>query len=135
MVEPTSGAVEAFTRTIATEEWATSHWTSVEFASLAARHVRMGHLPEDLARDAIARFDQTLASSFTLLHPSAPDFTLAKRYLGRFETGLRGGDALNLAIAVSNRARVVYTLDKRMLKACRMLEIEGKAGIDWPGYN
>ena len=133
--EATGGAVEAFMRNIATDGWSTSQWTLVEFASLAAKHFRMGSIRADEARDAIARFDGLVTSSFKLLLPTAEDFTLAKRYLGQFETGLRGGDALHLAIALSNGARVVYTLDKPMLKACGMLKIDGSAGIDWPGYN
>ena len=122
-------------RQIGPDQWSTSQWTCVEFASLAAKHVRMGSIRDDEARDAIARFDRLLASSFKLVMPSAEDFTLARHYLGPFETGLRGGDALHLAIAVTNGARVVFTLDKLMLKACRMLQIEGTAGIDWPGYD
>ncbi len=133
--EATGAAVEAFMRNVAADEWSTSQWALVEFASLAAKHVRLGNMRDDEARDAVTRFDGLLASSFKLFLPSVEDFTLAKRYLGHFETGLRGGDALHLAIAVSNGARVVYTLDKPMLKACRMLKIDGRAGIDWPGYN
>ncbi len=133
--EATSGAVETFLGQLAPGMMATSEWARVEFASLVARHVRTGNMAEDAAHEAIVRFERVVTRSFTLFVPRTENFALATRFLGRFDTGLRGGDALHLAIAVSNTAQIVYTLDKPMLKACRVLKIEGRAGVDWPGYN
>jgi predicted nucleic acid-binding protein len=60
------------------------------------------------------RFEAMVDESFSVLLPDAEDFGLAKRYLGRFETGLRAGDALHLAVANNHRAAVIYSLDKSM---------------------
>ncbi len=70
-----------------------------------------------------------LDESFTVLLPNADDFALAKRYLGRFETGLRAGDALHLAVASNHRAAVIYSLDKTLLKAGKLLDLPVSMGI------
>jgi len=67
--------------------------------------------------------------SFSVLLPKADDFSLAKRYLGRFETGLRAGDALHLAVANNHRAAAIYTLDKTLLKAGKILDLPVSMGI------
>jgi hypothetical protein len=53
---------------------------------------------------ADARFEAMVDASFAVLLPNADDFGLAKRYLGKFNTGLRAGDALHLAIAGNRQA-------------------------------
>ena len=57
---------------------------------------------------ADVRFEAMLDESFTVLLPNARDFGLAKQYLGRFETGLRAGDALHLAVA-KNHAQLALS--------------------------
>jgi uncharacterized protein len=48
---------------------------------------------------------------------------------GRFETGLRAGDALHLAIADNHRAAAIYSLDKALLKAGKILDLPVRMGI------
>ncbi|MBV9632328.1 MAG: PIN domain-containing protein [Xanthobacteraceae bacterium] len=67
--------------------------------------------------------------SFDLLLPSRNDFSLAKQYITRFETGLRAADALHLAIAGNHRARAIYSLDKTLLRAGRLLGLPVSAGV------
>ena len=62
------------------------------------------------------------------------DFTLAKEFLGDHESGLRGGDALHLAIARNHRAEAVYSLDKTMVDAGTNLGLPASTGIRLPGY-
>jgi len=81
----------------------------------------MGGLDVEAAARADTRFEAMLDESFSVLLPNADDFSLAKRYLGQFETGLRAGDALHLAVANNHRAVVIYSLDKTLLKAGRIL--------------
>jgi predicted nucleic acid-binding protein len=76
-----------------------------------------------------ARFEALLEASFAVLLPNAEDFGLAKRYLGQFETGLRAGDALHLAIATNHGADVIYSLDKLFLKAGNLLGLPVSMGI------
>jgi predicted nucleic acid-binding protein len=115
--EATSGRISAFVDTLPAQEFAVSHWTRVEFSSLLAREVRMGGFDAGRAAEADAQFEAMLRESFAVLLPDANDFGLAKQYLIRFETGLRAGDALHLAVAGNRRAETIYTLDKRLLKA------------------
>ena len=128
--EATSDAVSGFVAGLGGEDLAVSHWTRVEFSSLLARQVRMGGLEAGAAREADARFDSMLGGSFAVLLPNGADFDLAREYLGRFETGLRAGDALHLAIAGNRRAEAIYSLDKTLLKAGAMLGVTARAGIE-----
>ena len=127
--EATSGKIAAFVRRLPAEEFAVSHWTRVEFSSLIAREVRMGGLDVEAARRAESRFEAMVDESFSVLLPNADDFALAKRYLGRFETRLRAGDALHLAVANNHRASVIYSLDKTLLEAGKLLDLPVSMGI------
>ena len=129
LLEATSEKIAAFFRRLPTEEFTLSHWTRVEFSSLIAREVRIGGLDGQAARRADARFEAMVDESFVVLLPSADDFGLAKRYLGEFETGLRAGDALHLAVASNHHAAVIYSLDKTLLKAGKLLNLPVSAGI------
>jgi predicted nucleic acid-binding protein len=127
--EATSDKIAAFVRRLPAEELTVSHWTRVEFSSLIAREVRMSGLDVEAAARADTRFEAMVDESFTVLLPDADDFGLAKRYLGQFETGLRAGDALHLAVASNHRAVVIYSLDKTLLKAGRILNLAVRMGI------
>jgi uncharacterized protein len=127
--EATSGKVAAFVRRLPAEEFTVSHWTRVEFSSLIAREVRMGGLDVQAATRADARFEAMVDESFSVLLPNADDFGLAKRYLGRFETRLRAGDALHLAVANNHHALAIYSLNKTLLEAGKILELPVSMGI------
>ena len=127
--ETTSDKIAAFVRRLPAPELAVSQWTRVEFSSLIAREVRMGGLDVQAAARADARFEAMVDESFSVLLPAAEDFDLAKRYLGTFKTGLRAGDALHLAVASNHRAAVIYSLDKTLLKAGKILDLPASMGI------
>lgn len=131
--EATSGKIAVFVRSLRDEELAVSHWTRVEFASLIAREVRIGGLDIQAAVRADARFEAMVNESFSVLLPNADDFALARRYLGQFKTGLRAGDALHLAVAKNHRAAAIYTLDKTLLKAGKILDLPVSIGIETKG--
>ena len=127
--ESTSDKIAAFVRRLPVEELTVSHWTRVEFSSLIARDVRMSVLDAAAGARADARFEAMVDASFAVLLPSADDFGLAKRYLGKFNTGLRAGDALHLAIAGNRQAAAIYSLDKGLLMAGRLLDLPVSMGI------
>ncbi len=127
--EATSDRIAAFIRELNIEQLAVSHWTRIEFSSLIAREVRMGGLDARAAAQADARFEVMVDDSFAVLLSNADDFNLAKQYLGRFETGLRAGDAFHLAIASNHRAETIYSLDKMLLKAGGTLGLPVSMGI------
>ena len=127
--EATSDPIARFFADFAGEDLAVSHWMRVEFSSLLAREVRMGGLSVEAAREADARFETMVDESFAVLLPNGDDYNLAKEYLCRFETRLRAGDALHLAIASNRRAEAIYSLDKMLLKAGQILGVPVSEGI------
>jgi hypothetical protein len=127
--EATSEKIARFIRGLPMDELAVSHWSRVEFSSLLSREVRMGGLEPKAAMQADARFESVVDASFVVLLPTTGDFTLAKEFLGKHETGLRAGDALHLAIAKNRRAEAVYSLDKTMVKAGKSLGLPLSTGI------
>jgi predicted nucleic acid-binding protein len=127
--ESTSDKIAAFARSLPVEELTVSHWTRVEFSSLIARDVRMSVLDAAAGARADARFEAMVDASFAVLLPNADDFGLAKRYLGKFNTGLRAGAALHLAIASNRQAEAFYSLDKGPLMAGRLLDLPVSMGI------
>ncbi len=131
--EPTSIEVERFMTRLPAGELVISHWTRVEFSSLLAREVRMGSLDRQAARDADAQFETVVRESFVVLLPNADDSSLAKAYLGNYETGLRAGDALHLAVARNHGAKTIYSRDKTLLKAGKLLDVPASAGIGLVG--
>ena len=127
--EPTSGAVAEFLQRPDISNLTTSQWTRAEFSSLIARDVRMRVTEAVAATRAEVRFEEVLASSFALVMPELEDFGLCKTYLQRYDTRLRAGDALHLAIAANNHAETIYTLDERMLQAGLLLGLPVSRGI------
>lgn len=127
--EATSDKIAAFVRELNIEQFTVSHWIRVEFSSLIAREVRMGRLDAQAATQADARFEFMVDHSFAVLLPNADDFSLARQYLGKSETGLRAGDAFHLAIASNHRAGMIYSLDRTLLKAGITLGLPVSMGI------
>lgn len=78
---------------------------------------------------AIADFESKISPGFSLLPIASPDCELAREFLQRYETGLRAGDALHLAIAKNNRARAIYSLDDKMIRAGKLLGLPVSRGI------
>ena len=95
----TSERITRFFDDLPTDALAVRHWTRVEFASLLTRKVRMGSPEAAAAREAGSKFETIIEESFVVPLPNHDDFDLARELLSHFETGLRAGDALHLAIA------------------------------------
>lgn len=131
--EATSAKVESFVAGLPAGTLAISQLARVEFSSLLAREVRMGGLDVKAARDADAQFEAIVKESFIILLPGADDFDLAKEYLGNYRTGLRAGDALHLAVAKNHNGQAIYSLDKTLLRAGRMLGLPVSTGISAAG--
>ena len=127
--EPTSAAVNKFFREAAETGLVTSHWTRAEFSSLVARDLRMRLIDQARAASLDSSFEAALAQSFTLIMPTVEDIDLCKWYLQRYETGLRAGDALHLAIAKNNNAHAIYSLDDKMIRAGKLLGLPVSRGI------
>lgn len=127
--ESTTGDVVKFLQRQDQLQLSTSHWTRVEFCSGTARDVRMKTLTPGEAAIAIADFESKISPGFLLLPVGVDDCELARRYLQHYETGLRAGDALHLAIARNNNARAIYSLDDKTIRAGKLLGLPVSRGI------
>ncbi len=132
LTEATSEAVEDFIAELGPGGATISEWTLLEIAGVLARQVRIQAMRPISADRAIARLNDLAEASFNVVAPEPADYRLARDYLRQYETGLRGGDALHLAIAANRRAEAIYTLDQGMLKAGRKLGLPVASGIRLP---
>jgi uncharacterized protein len=130
--EATSDKIARYIAGLPVEKLTVSHWTRVEFSSLLAREVRMGGLKAQAAIQADAQFEEMVDESFVVLLPNAEDFTLAREFLKSHDTGLRAGDAFHLAIAKNHGAETIYSLDRTMIKAGKILGLPVITGIRLP---
>ena len=133
--EATSELIAEFFEDLPADDLTVSDWTRVEFASLLSREVRMGNLDAAAARKAGSRFEAMVEESFVVLLPSRDDFDRAREWLMHFDTGLRAGDALHLAVASNRGADAVYSLDKLMVAAGQALGTSASTGILLPGHD
>ena len=108
---------------------ATSHWTRAEFSSMLAREVRMGNYKAFFASKLDAKFESVIRTSFAIYLQTLADFETAKQFVLRYETGLRAGDELHLAIARNNNVEAIYSLDDRMIRAGKLLGLPVSRGI------
>jgi uncharacterized protein len=108
-----------------------STWTRVEFASVLARLVRMKALVDpDPPRIA---FEEDTVVTFVVNDLVASDFRMAAELvLSEPSFGLRGPDALHLAVAASAGVPML-TLDRGLLAAARALGIEASDAGVLPG--
>ena len=96
---------------------------------MAARLFRMGEMSANDAQTVIGEFDRLLIRSFQLHIPAAGDFRRARDFIGDFQTRLRGGDALHLAMAANLGVDKIHTLDNGMLEAGNLLGLSVQ-GLD-----
>ena len=127
--EANSNDIQRFLQQQTAGELAIGHWVRVEFSSVLARDVRMGIMEAQAAIELDAQFELAVARTFRVILPDRNDFDLCKRYLAQFDTGLRGGDAMHLAVAANHGAQMIYTLDKKLLRAGKILGLPVAGGI------
>jgi uncharacterized protein len=101
---------------------AVSRWVDVEFAAALSAKARAGALDEPTRKKSLQLYRHALRESFTLLEIGDPQFEHAERLARNPTAGLRGGDALHLAVAASYQA-ILCTLDRRQADAASTLGI------------
>lgn len=121
--EATSASVETILLNLPTPQIAISDWTIVEFASLLSRRVRMNELTPEQMRVIMQTFQTDAAQSYTVFTVTTADFVLATELIQQWETGLRAGDALHLAIARNQDIEKLLSLDRELLDAARHFSI------------
>lgn len=114
-----------------TERWLQDHqdavlivsdWVTTEIAAALSAKVRLGAMAEAQQQETMRTYADLCRASFKTVPVARPHFERAASMAGVVEAGLRGGDALHLAIAVERDARVC-TLDKQFARACAILKL------------
>lgn len=134
VAEATSAAVETLFAHLPEADRAISHWVRVEFAAMLARDVRLGTISPEQTAAWGSTFESMASRSFVVLLPEAADFDLARSLVGNARSGLRGPDALHLAIARNHGATVFYSLDKQLFGIARSLGLAVNSGFAHPDY-
>ena len=127
--ESTSTEVHRFIRTQAASRLTTSHWMRVEGSSVLAREVRMKRYLPSAALKVDADLESLVRESFLILTVTRDDLDTARLLLQKYNTGLRAGDALHLAVARNNNAEAIYSLDDKMIRAGKLLGLPISRGI------
>ncbi len=121
--EATSISVETILLSLPTPQIAISDWTIVEFASLLSRRVRMNELTPELMAAVMQSFQNDATCSYTIFTVTTADFVLATEFIRQWETGLRAGDALHLAIARNRKIENLLSLDRGLIDAAQRFGI------------
>lgn len=119
--EDASAQVEAALRG-ARQPLITSEYAAAEAASGVSRLVRMEQLTPAAAAEALADLDAWRLGSTAAVDIEGSDVRLAHIYVRRFETKLRVGDAMHLALCRRLDATLM-TLDGALKVAAGMLGI------------
>ena len=102
---------------------ALSDWVATEFSAALARKVRMHLLDPEEKDRALFLFRREAAAAFRWLAVGRKHFRAASRFASRPDLGLRGGDALHLAVAAGHDA-TLCTLDRRQAEAGAALDVK-----------
>lgn len=103
---------------------AAGRWALVEFASAIGIRVRRGDLTAQEGTSATSAFERRIFPELELVEALPVDLDFARLLINRFDLGLRGGDALHVAMALRTDALLLLTLDRRLANAARAFGLD-----------
>jgi len=114
--EAATGTVRAWLASRSINDLHISEWVVTEVSSALSMKVRTGALTADRRTARLAYFRRMMVETFTVLPVVSFHFQAAARLADQHHLGLRGGDALHMALATDVGA-TLFTLDKRLAEA------------------
>lgn len=94
-------------------------WCVTEFASALALKERTGQLTRKQGNAAWKMFDEFCSAGLRVLPLDREVFSQAAHLVRESKHGLRAGDSLHLALALSVHAEAFFTLDVRLAECAR----------------
>ncbi len=109
-------AALAWLEAAGSETITTSPWARTEFASAAGIMARRRDITAELHHEGLARFGRFVDTRLAMEPVVSADFDRATGWISNYDTGLRAGDALHLAVCARINARLC-TADETMADA------------------
>lgn len=99
-----------------------SDWVVTEFSGALSLKLRTDQLTPEQRASVLAMFTQLRQESLQTYSVTSNDFHAAAQMADHYQSGLRSGDALHLAI-VANHGAQLCTLDRQLSKAAEAMGI------------
>jgi uncharacterized protein len=114
--EPSQKRIRAWSDQIESGSLYISPWVTTEVSSALSIKVRTGAIAIELREAAMMTYETLVRDSLTVVSVTDAHFETAARYIDHVDIGLRGGDALHLAVSHAH-SLTLATLDKRLAEA------------------
>lgn len=114
--EPGSDELRKWLGSQETGDLSISDWVVAEFSSALSLKLRTGQIDLEQRAAALASFSTISMRSMVILSINSQHFRAAAGFADAYESGVRAGDALHLAIAAHGGA-TLCTRDKKLADA------------------
>ena len=114
--ETETGRIQTWLHAQSSEDLLVSDWVVTEFSAALSIKLRSSQIDSTQRATALAAFSAFCLTAATVLPVSSEQFRTAALFADQYALGLRGGDALHLAICLEYGG-TLCTLDRRLSDA------------------